>query len=84
MKNRKGTFEMTWRDHLDYADNQTVLAEFDDGSAVLLASYSGGSSEAGVFGELSLMQVSPTGEVFFRRYRAVGGWINPELLENTE
>lgn len=61
-------------------ENQWLIAHFDDGTKVSVASYSGGGSPEGLFGALSLMEERPDGTTRFRRFRAEADWVNPDDL----
>lgn len=69
----------TWKDHIPEQERGSLLAEYDDGSAVLLASYSGGGSKEGAWGALSLMSVENNGRIKFKRFEGVTDWIDPEV-----
>ncbi|MBO6507325.1 MAG: hypothetical protein JJ979_02375 [Roseibium sp.] len=62
---------MTWRDHIQPGEQYTVLAEYDDGSAVCLSSYTGGGSALGTWGGLTLMKIEADGQTTLRDYAAV-------------
>jgi hypothetical protein len=69
----------TWKDHVPEQERGSLLDEYDDGSAVLLASYSGGGSKEGAWGALSLMSVDSNGRTKFKRFEATTDWIDPEV-----
>jgi hypothetical protein len=69
----------TWKDHIPKKERGGLLAEYDDGSAVLLSAYSGGGSKDGVWGAMSLMSVNAEGVIKFRRFEATTDWICPEV-----
>jgi hypothetical protein len=59
-----------------------AIVNFDDGSRIYLAYYSGGASSEGAFGKLGLMQVGADGKITFRNYEATEDWRNSEVSEN--
>ena len=65
---------MAWEDHVPKDERGGLLAQYDDGSAVFLSSYSGGADLAGLWGRIKLMRVASDGETTFRDYRANGEW----------
>lgn len=69
----------TWKDHIPEKERGGLLAEYDDGSAVLLAAYAGGGSKDGAWGTLNLMSVDAEGIVKFRRFEATTDWMCPEI-----
>lgn len=69
----------TWKDHVPEDQRGGLLAEYDDGSAVLLSAYSGGGSKEGAWGALTLMQVDSLGNVTFKRFKSTSEWIDPEI-----
>lgn len=70
----------SWRDHVDTAEHLTVLEEYDDGSVICLSSYAGGGSNTGLWGSLTLMRVTATGEMTFRDYAALqSDWYPSEV-----
>jgi hypothetical protein len=79
----KDTARITWRDHVQNADQLTVLAEYADGSAVFLASHSGGLHQLGAWGELTLMKIDAQGKTLFREYQNSNGWKRPALKSET-
>jgi hypothetical protein len=67
----------TWRDFVTADERYTVLAEYDDGSAICLAGYAGGGNEKGLFGEITLMKLTADGSIFFRSYDSTTDWEAP-------
>ena len=64
----------TWRDHVSTDEEYTVLAEYDDGSAVCLGSHSGGDSADGEWGSLTLIKIDWDGTTTVRPYFGLLDW----------
>jgi hypothetical protein len=71
----------TWKDHIPEDQRGGLMAEYDDGSAVLLSAYSGGGSKEGAWGALNLMSVDSNGLIKFKRLEATTDWTDPEVIE---
>ena len=63
--------EASWRDYIKDGEHYTVLAEYDDGSAVCMAGYAGGAAPGGAWSTLTLMEISASGHVTFMGYERV-------------
>lgn len=57
-----------WKDHVPEDQRGGLIAEYDDGSAVLHSSASGGAHPAGAWVQTTLMQVKADGTVTFWDY----------------
>jgi len=57
-----------WKDHVPEDQRGGLIAEYDDGSAILHSSSTGGAHPAGAWGEVTLMEIKADGTVTFWDY----------------
>ncbi|WP_029061743.1 hypothetical protein [Labrenzia sp. DG1229] len=65
---RPSDAEPSWRDHVEPGEHHTVLAEYDDGSAICLSGYAGGGAPGGAWSSMTLMRIDAQGETTFREF----------------
>ncbi|WP_057465798.1 hypothetical protein [Pseudovibrio sp. POLY-S9] len=63
-----------WKKHVPEDERGGLIAEYDDGSAILFSSAAGGAAPSGAWSTLTLMQVDAGGAHSFRNYVACGDW----------
>lgn len=63
-----------WRYHVPWEERGGLLADYDDGTAVLFSSASGGAAPEGSWGKISLLRYDADGNAQFRDFTADSDW----------
>ncbi|MBO6507560.1 MAG: hypothetical protein JJ979_03580 [Roseibium sp.] len=74
---------MNWRDHIAADEDYTVLAEYDDGSAVCMCHYAGGGNPKGAWSSLTILRIDADGTISFRDYEAKNEWYGSRAREKS-